>query len=55
MSFFYSERQEAAARLAAKYHAALVHFQKVFDDACKLAPPITLSGTASIPPIPATS
>lgn len=32
------QRQEAVARLAAKYHAALVHFQKIFDDACKRAP-----------------
>jgi lysophospholipase L1-like esterase len=32
------KRQEAVARLAAKYHAAIVHFQKVFDDASKRAP-----------------
>ena len=32
------QRQAAVARLAAKYHAALVHFQKVFDDAVKRAP-----------------
>jgi lysophospholipase L1-like esterase len=32
------KRQEAVARLAAKYHAAVVHFQKVFDDAVKRAP-----------------
>jgi lysophospholipase L1-like esterase len=31
-------RQEAVARLAAKYHAAVVRFQKVFDDACQRAP-----------------
>ncbi len=28
------KRQEAVARLAKKYGAALVHFQKAFDDAC---------------------
>ena len=33
------KRQEVAARLAEKYHAALVHFQRVFDDACKVAQP----------------
>jgi lysophospholipase L1-like esterase len=32
------QRQEAVNRLAAKYHATLVRFQKVFDDACKRAP-----------------
>ncbi len=32
------QRQEIVARLAAKHHAALVHFQKVFDDACQRAP-----------------
>jgi lysophospholipase L1-like esterase len=31
-------RQLIVARLAAKYHAALVPFQKVFDDACQRAP-----------------
>jgi lysophospholipase L1-like esterase len=32
-------RQQIAERLAAKYHAPLVRFQKVFDDACKREPP----------------
>jgi lysophospholipase L1-like esterase len=32
------KRQAAVARLAAKYHAALVHYQKAFDDACRRAP-----------------
>ena len=32
------QRQEIVARLAAKHHAAHVHFQKVFDDACQRAP-----------------
>lgn len=32
------QRQEIVARLAAKHHAALVHFQKVFEDACQRAP-----------------
>lgn len=31
-------RQDAVARLAAKHGAALVRFQQVFDDACKIAP-----------------
>lgn len=31
-------RQAVVARLAAKHHAALVHFQQVFDAACKIAP-----------------
>lgn len=31
-------RQQAVRRLAIKYHAALVPFQKVFDDACLRAP-----------------
>jgi lysophospholipase L1-like esterase len=31
-------RREVVARLAEKHHAALVHFQKVFDEACKSAP-----------------
>ncbi len=31
-------RQDVAARLAAKYGAALVRFQPVFDAACKVAP-----------------
>jgi len=31
-------RREAVERLAAKYHAPAVHFQKVFDDAAKRAP-----------------
>lgn len=32
------QRQEIVAKLAAKYHAALVRFQKVFDAACERAP-----------------
>ncbi len=32
------ERQEVVARLAAKYHAALVELQPVFDEACRRAP-----------------
>ena len=32
------QRQEIVARLAQKYSAALVHFQKVFDEATKRAP-----------------
>ncbi len=32
------KRQEIVAKLAKKHHAALVRFQKVFDDACKRAP-----------------
>ncbi len=31
-------RQDAVARLATKYHAALVHFQRAFDEAFKRAP-----------------
>ena len=31
-------RQDVVARLAAKYGAALVRFQPVFDAACKIAP-----------------
>jgi lysophospholipase L1-like esterase len=31
-------RQQVVAKLAAKYHARLVHFQKVFDDATQRAP-----------------
>lgn len=31
-------RQEVVARLAAKHRAALVKFQHVFDEACKIAP-----------------
>ncbi len=33
-----TKRQQVVAGLAVKYHAAIVHFQKVFDDACKRAP-----------------
>jgi lysophospholipase L1-like esterase len=33
------KRQEAVARLAAKYHLPLIHYQKAFDEACKKAPP----------------
>ena len=32
------KRQEVLARLAAKYHLPLIHYQQAFDDACKLAP-----------------
>ena len=32
------QREEIVARLAGKYHAALVRFQPVFDAACKRAP-----------------
>ena len=32
------KRQAVVAKLAAKYHAPVVHFQKVFDDACQRAP-----------------
>jgi lysophospholipase L1-like esterase len=32
------KRQAIVAKLAAKYHAPVVHFQKVFDEACKRAP-----------------
>lgn len=32
------KRQNAVNRLARKYHAAVVHYQKVFDDACRRAP-----------------
>jgi len=32
------KRQEVVARLAAKYHLPLVHYQRAFDEACKLAP-----------------
>jgi lysophospholipase L1-like esterase len=32
------KRQAIVAKLAEKHHAALVKFQKVFDDACKRAP-----------------
>ena len=32
------KRQAIVAKLAEKHHAALVHFQKVFDDACQKAP-----------------
>ena len=32
------KRQQIVARLAEKYHAPLVHLQKVFDAACKRAP-----------------
>jgi lysophospholipase L1-like esterase len=33
-----NELRTVVARLAKKYHAPVVHFQKVFDDACKRAP-----------------
>jgi lysophospholipase L1-like esterase len=33
------QRQAIVVRLAQKHHAALVHFQKAFDDACAKAPP----------------
>ena len=32
------KRQEAVARLAVKYHLPLIHYQRAFDEACKLAP-----------------
>ena len=32
------KRQEIVVKLAAKYHAPVAHFQKVFDDACQRAP-----------------
>lgn len=32
------KRQAIVAKLAEKYKAAIVHFQKVFDDACRRAP-----------------
>ena len=32
------KRQDIAARMAAKYHAPLIHYQKLFEDACKRAP-----------------
>lgn len=32
------KRQDIVARMALKYHAALVHYQTVFDQACKRAP-----------------
>jgi lysophospholipase L1-like esterase len=32
------QRRAVVAKLAAKYHAPAVHFQKVFDDACQRAP-----------------
>ena len=32
------KRQQVVAKLAVKYHAALVHYQRVFDDACRRAP-----------------
>jgi len=31
-------RQQIVEKLASKYHAAVVHYQRVFDDACKRAP-----------------
>lgn len=33
-----AKRQAIVAKLAAKYHAAFVHLQKVYDDACHRAP-----------------
>ena len=48
-------RQAAVARLAEKHHAAIVHFQKIFDDATSRGPPTTGSGTESIPPTAATN
>jgi len=32
------KRQEVVARMAEKYHTAIIHYQKAFDDACQLAP-----------------
>jgi hypothetical protein len=31
------KRQEVVARMAEKYHTAIIHYQKAFDDACQLA------------------
>ena len=33
-----AQRRAIVAKLAEKHHAALVHFQRVFDEACKRAP-----------------
>jgi lysophospholipase L1-like esterase len=33
------KRQEVVQRLADKYHLPVIHYQKIFDDACQLAPP----------------
>lgn len=33
-----AKRRASVSKLAAKYHAPVVHFQKVFDDACQRAP-----------------
>ncbi len=33
-----TKRQAIVEKLAAKYHAPVVHFQKIFDDACRKAP-----------------
>ena len=50
------QRQEIVARLAKKHGAALVRYQKVFDDASRVAPRRTTgSGTGSTPPTPDTS
>jgi lysophospholipase L1-like esterase len=32
------KRQKVVARMAEKYHTAIIHYQKAFDDACQLAP-----------------
>jgi lysophospholipase L1-like esterase len=32
------KRQEVVAKLAAKYHLPLIHYQQTFDEACKKAP-----------------
>ena len=32
------KRQAVVARLASKYHLPLIHYQEIFDDACKKAP-----------------
>src|SRR6185312_12989113 len=33
-----ASRREVVQKLATKYHAAVVHYQKIFDDACAKAP-----------------
>ena len=45
-----AKRQATVAKLAEKYHAAFVHLQKVYDDACGRARPTTGSGTAFTQP-----
>ena len=38
VKFELQKRRAIVEKLAAKYHAPVVHFQKVFDDACQRAP-----------------